>query len=299
MNISLKKGKPIAINTTTNEVIRLNDTQEEKKIDEPFEIISEKDIRKNKKKMSVLEMNRLKSAFKSKAKPEDEQLARIYEELTVEMTEKASKIYNAHEGELMLLPTPKKNDRIYIAGSTGVGKSTFILAYLKQYLKIYPDKDIYLFSDVLPEDDKVLTQIPKIKRIKLNQSLVTNPIQTPELEHSCTIFDDVDSISDKSIKKAVITLYDAILKKGSSKNDITLIITNHAMSDYTATRNILINCNYIVFYPQSPVGVEYTLKKFGLNKEQIGKLLAVPSRWCVLHKNFPFYAVSSKSVFLL
>ena len=102
---------------------------------------------------------------------------------------------------------------------------------IKQYLKIYPDKDIYLFSDVLPEHDKVLTQIPKIKRIMLNQNLVTNPIQTHELEHSCTIFDDIDSISDKNIKKAVITLYDAILKAFDLNNllyqDFDLLCQNY------------------------------------------------------------------------
>ena len=292
----VKDSKPIAINVETGDIVRLTEEKENKKVEEPFEYLDNKDLRKHKKYMSVLDINRLQNALKKDIEPDDD-LKELYGELKTKLQNKTSKEINIHNGEFMLLPTPKKTNRIYIAGSTGVGKSTWIANYLKQYTKIYGDRPIYLFSDA--PNDPTLDNIKGLIRIVLNDKLVSKPIETMELADSVCIFDDVDSISNKKIKQAVLVLYDAILKKGSSKDNIELIVSSHAMSDYQATRNVLINCNYIVFFPQSPVGAQYTLKKFGLNKEQVQRLLSVPSRWCCFHKNYPFFAITTKSVFIL
>lgn len=294
---TIKDAKPIAINTEDGTVIKLTEQKDDTlKLDDPLDHINEKDMRLNKKYMSALNINKLRTALIKNEEPEGE-LKELYNVLKEKLKNKLNNEIKIFDGEFMLLPTPKKANRIYIAGSTGVGKSTWIKNYIIQLHKIYPNRVIYLFSDV--ENDPQLGSIPHITQIKLNMNLVTKPIQTMELADSVCIFDDIDSISNKKIKKAIYDLYDAILKKGSSKDNIELIISNHAMSDYRETRNILINCNYVIFFPQSAVGVQYTLKKFGLNNEQMRALMNVPSRWCVLHKNFPFYAITQKSVFLL
>jgi Cdc6-like AAA superfamily ATPase len=297
-NKNAPNSKPIAINTTTNEVIRLTEDKDKRVNIEPYDYLNEKDIKKNKKKMNSVDMTTLKRAFQTKTAPTDPFLKELYDEYKDELEDKVEKQFISYDGSYVLMPTPKKSDRIYIAGSTGVGKSTWIATYLKQFKKIYPDRKIFLFSDSEHDPNSPL-DLHKPIRVKLNMALVDTPIQTPELANSVCIFDDCDSISDKAIKRAVVTLYDSILKKGSSKDNIYCIITNHAMSDYLSTRNILINSNFIVFFPQSPVGIEYTFKKFGLNKQQIDRLLAIPSRSCVLHKNYPFYVISDNTVALI
>lgn len=200
------------------------------------------------------------------------------------------------EGEMIVLPTQKRADRIFLSGTTGAGKSTSIAKYLNEYKKIRPSQKIILFSDA--PQDTILDAYEPI-RIKLNKALVENPIHTSELANTLCIFDDIDSISDKSIKKAVLTLYDSILKKGSSKDNIQLIVTSHQMNDYGATRNILLNSNYIVFYPRAPMGVAMGLAKYGLSKPQISFLLSLPSRAVWLHTNYPFIVTTDKSVILL
>lgn len=210
-----------------------------------------------------------------------------------------SKEMKFDKGDIILLPTKGKTDRIYICGPTGSGKTFWISQYLEKYKQIYPNRPIYIFSDV--DKDELLDKHKPI-RIKLNMSLHQKPIQTHELKDSCVIFDDVDSISDKNIKNAVITLYDSILKKGSSHDNISLIITNHACTDRTATRNILINSNFIVFFPKSgsSYGLNYMLKNYmGLSKEQIARVFNLPSRWVVLHKNFPLWIMYSTGIYLL
>lgn len=200
------------------------------------------------------------------------------------------------EGEAVVLPNKSRADRIYISGTTGCGKSTSISKYLKEYKKIFPQKKIILFSDA-PEDP-ILDGFNPI-RVKLNNSLVANPIHTQELAGTLCIFDDVDSISDKSVKKAVLTLYDSILKKGSSKDNIQLIVTSHIMCDYTSTRNLLQNSNWVAVFPRSPQGVIQGLQKYGFTKDKIALIMSLPTRCVWIHVNYPFIAVTDRSVILL
>lgn len=194
------------------------------------------------------------------------------------------------------IPNMERADRIYISGATGAGKSYQINKYLTQYKKVFPNKKVYLFSDA-PQDR--LLDVHKPIRIKLDEELVANPIQTMELKDSICIFDDVDSISDKKVRNAVTSLYDAILKKGSSKDNIQLVVTSHAMSDYTRTRNLLINSNWVAFFPKCATGVAYSLQRLGLMKPQIEKLLSLQSRAVWLHINYPHFYVTEHEIALL
>ena len=75
-------------------------------------------------------------------------------------------------------------------------KSTYTRKYLEQYVKKYRSRHIDLFSS-LPSD-KSLDKI-KPKRIKLDDSLRTDPIKVQEFRESVCIFDDIDAISDKKL----------------------------------------------------------------------------------------------------
>lgn len=300
--ISEKTGTPIAINIDTKKIIRLKEiplglNYEKELNDDVFDYIPNEEFTKYKKKMTVIEKNQVKYALQKQQSPNNH-LDEIYNQLKTKYEDNCEKEYKIYEGQLMPLPTPKKADRIYISGATGVGKSYWVEKYVQQFKRIYPDKKVFLFSDVPPEDDHILGKLNPI-RIQLNQELVVTPIQPKELENSVVIFDDVDSISDKKIREAVVVLYSAILKMGSSKHSITLIVTNHQMSDYRYTRDILLNSNFIVFFTGSKNGVEYTLKKLGISKENIYKLMNLPSRSVCLMKNYPMYAVYDAGIFLL
>ena len=292
-----KSNIPIAIDMKDpDNIVKLTEKKHETQSLEPLEFISEKDIRQNKYHVQHKQLSRLKTALETNVEPEGD-LKQLYDTLREKLLYNINKKISSFTADYMLLPNPKRCNRIYCAGSTGVGKSYWIKQYVAQIQKIYPKRKVFLFSDV--QNDVQLNSLANVSQVALNMSLVEKPIQTMELEDSVCIFDDIDSISNIKIKKAIYTLYDAILKKGSSKDNIELIISNHAMSDYRETRNILINCNYVVFFPQSAIGLQYTLKKFGLSKQQIEKLMTVPSRWVCLHKNFPFYYISSNTVELI
>ena len=68
-----------------------------------------------------------------------------------------------------------------------------------------------MFSS-LPSDES-LDKI-KPKRIKLDEKRYTDPIKVDELRESICIFDDIDVISEKKVRKAVYDVLNQVLEIG-------------------------------------------------------------------------------------
>ena len=62
---------------------------------------------------------------------------------------------------------------IYITGASGSGKSTFTRKFVKEYKKIWKDRDVYLFSAL--KEDESLDEI-KPKRFRIDESLISIPL---------------------------------------------------------------------------------------------------------------------------
>ena len=90
---------------------------------------------------------------------------------------------------------------LYITGCSGSGKSTYTRKYLEEYKKKYKSNPIYLFSSLT--EDESLDSI-KPKRIIIDDTLVSDPIEISELAHSCCIFDDIDVISKKNTRSGIL-----------------------------------------------------------------------------------------------
>ena len=78
--------------------------------------------------------------------------------------------YIYDEGTLEPLPDFNETQRIYISGSTGCGKSYYIRKWLKQYIKVFPNRKIYLFSDML--QDPALDDFKNLERFVIYESLL-------------------------------------------------------------------------------------------------------------------------------
>jgi len=162
---------------------------------DPYEILDEDFIRSHQKKMSVLDMNKLRRALQINQRPYEAMLGEIYDKCKFEYDRRSKKELIIHdEGIVQALPNYQDAERTYIAGPTGSGKSTYVARYLQQLKKVFPDRDIFLFSDV--NEDEVLDKIG-IMRIKLDENFLENTPSPETLHDSIVIFDDIDSIEDK------------------------------------------------------------------------------------------------------
>jgi hypothetical protein len=274
----------------------------DKKVD-IYDYIDDDSIKKKfGRKLSTLEKNEIRNALKYKKSPDGGQMKDVYDSTNKDLNKKLDKEYHISDGVIQPLPNDKKTERIYIAGPSDSGKSYYCGKFLQEYRKIYPKKKIYIFSDV--DEDEVLDKLEPI-RVKLDQELVDNPIKPEELkngtEGSLCLFDDIDSIENKKLLDAVNKLKDALLKRGRHEN-ITVIVTNHNISDHNKTRVVLNEANSITFFCKSGAkhGNERVMKTYcGLGKEDIKRIFALPSRWVTVVKNSPMYVMYSGGIYLL
>ena len=269
--------------------------------DDIFDILDEDFIRKGSKKLSWNDISILKNAIKKKQPPNDPKLLQIYGAALKELDERSSNEFFLNDnGNVMVLPRCDKTERIYVAGPSDSGKSYWCKHYIEQWIKMFPKRKIFLFSDV--EEDKELDSLPNMYRIIINKELVEKPLQSSDFpDGSLVLFDDIDSIQDKPVLKAVETLRDHLLRRGRHES-LYIIVSNHLITDYKTTRVVLNEATSYVFFPRSGAshGIEYLLRRYcGLDTKQIYKVMHLNSRWVCVNKNAPMFITYSKGVYLL
>ena len=208
--------------------------------------------------------------------------------------------YIYDEGTLEPLPDFNETQRIYISGSTGCGKSYYIRKWLKQYIKVFPNRKIYLFSDML--QDPALDDFKNLERFVIDESLLKKKHIRPEkFSNSIVIFDDIDSIQNPKLYKYILSLQNAILKTGR-KLGITALVTNHLMNNGIKTKEIYNECSSIVFPTRGSnfYALNYCLKKYlGLDNKQVKHISKLPTRMCTIYKHWPNYCLYEKGIYLL
>lgn len=191
-----------------------------------------------------------------------------------------------------------KRDCLYICAPNQSGKTTYLGEYLKYFKKTFPKKNIFLFSAL--HEDPILDKY-KPTRVVINEDLLINPIKPEDLQGSFCIFDDIDQIRNKKIRKEIYSMIEEILCNGAH-NKISIAVTHHLMTNYKETRTILNEASSITFFPKggSAQQIKYTLKNYyGLSKKQIQEILNLPSRWVTLFRCYPQVILYSKGLYLL
>ena len=101
-------------------------------------------------------------------------------------------------------PIPNKNTErsiSYVTGASGSGKSHWSKKYIDEYHRIYPKRDVYIFSAL--KDDKTLDKLKYLKRIKLEGEFLTDQIDVKIFKDSMVIFDDTYTIDNKIVRNKV------------------------------------------------------------------------------------------------
>lgn len=208
------------------------------------------------------------------------------------------------EGKITQLPNFFERSVHYICGPSGSGKTTEAVNIAQAFKKVFPKKDIYLFSRSDAEDDPALVKLKPIQ-IKINESLIENPIDiTKELNGgTLIIFDDCNTIQDLKLKKIVENLMKDIIEIGR-KLKIWIIITNHLVipDEKKIARCIMNEFQTITVFPQSGSRqqIEYAFKTYiGLKKSTINEILSLPTRALTVSRTYPQYVIYDSGVMLL
>jgi hypothetical protein len=254
------------------------------------------------KKLTLMETEILKEAFRIGKEPKKTRLASIYNELKDKMDNTINKEIQLGDGIMCPLPTLEKDQRdvYYICGPAGSGKSHLSGNYLRQFKKMFPDREIVIFS--LVEEEKGFDELNPI-RITLNEKLTEQTYKeiTNDLKNTCVVFDDIDTISNEKVRKFVLGLRDNILEIGRHDN-IYVVATSHAISAWKTTRTLLQEATHVAFFPQSGgrFQIDYFLKRhMGLGTKGINKIYKLPSRWVIAAKRYPMYILHEKGIYML
>jgi len=198
---------------------------------------------------------------------------------------------------------PDERSVVYIAGPSGSGKTTYAVTLAESFKKLHPKAPIYLFSRTEYTKDPAFKKL-KVNQIKLDDSLVTDPIDLTEIEEgSLVLFDDTNTLMDRKVKEAVDALICSIMEVGRKLN-LSIILTSHLINsnDRKFCRTVLNEMQTLTVFPSSGSAyqIRYVLKMyFGLDSKQIDTILKLPSRWTTICKNYPMCVIYQHGVYLL
>jgi len=205
------------------------------------------------------------------------------------------------QGDMMFFPIPDvtlERSIVYAAGRSGSGKSYFCANWLKEYKKLYPDNEIYVFS-LIDEDEKI--DDIGVHRIKIDSDLVNRPLEITDFADSVVLFDDIDVIDNKKLHEAVYAIMNKILELGRHYH-ISTIITNHLLTNGKDTRRILNESQFICIFPASGSfgGISYMLKKYmGFDVSEIKRIKNTKSRWIYIRNVAPMCVLSSNDAYTM
>jgi len=197
-------------------------------------------------------------------------------------------------------PVPmQESSRIGVFGPAGVGKSTWISNFFKKYLEYYKDNKIYIFSPKL--DDPAFKKIKNLSYVKLDDSLIKDPLDVSEFKDSICCFDDIESITDKRLNNAVRVFRDQCYEIGRAPTNITTIAVHHVILANDRTKIILNESDQVVLFPKSNFAAISNLCKryYGFTKDQLEYLRDVPSRWAVVKRSYPTTIITENAVKVL
>ena len=209
--------------------------------------------------------------------------------------------------KFQLAPRPldeKERMTLFVAGESGAGKSYFIKTYAEYYNKMFKKNPIYLIS-YLDKDDtldscKIITRIKAFTEEFLDDC---NKIDLEEnFKDSFMIFDDIDSITNKKVKKVIYDFLYKLLRIGRHYN-ITVAYLGHELYASHDLKAILNESMYITYFPKflNSKKSNYLLKEyFGLSKLQIERIHDIKdSRFITYCKGADKVIISEHKMFLL
>lgn len=193
-----------------------------------------------------------------------------------------------------------QNLRLVVLGPSGSGKSTWIKNFILDYKKLYPKKEVFLFSshDADPSIDQAKPTRIKITEEEIAISLKTRqPLFTNKnLAKSIVIFDDTYSAQSKLL----VNFWDALatdLAQNARKLEIDLVFCLHN-TNHSRTRFLMSESTMFVLFLRSGARAMYEriLESYlGFKDKKIRKqLFNLPSRYVCFSNIAPMFILTEK-----
>ena len=214
------------------------------------------------------------------------------------MKKETKKFISPRGTRLEVLPDYNIIQKLYIAGQSGAGKSTFASNWIRNYLKHYKENNFYVLSCVSRDD--IIDELEPC-RIELDDSLLEEPIDiSTEMNNSVVLIDDCACITDVSVRKYVINLVNSIAQTGRHYKT-TLVNIVHNILDHHNSKTILLEATSVIIFIKNnnKQNIDYLERYCNFTKEQITKVLNLPSRWVCLNRTSPNIVIYERGAYVV
>ncbi len=205
------------------------------------------------------------------------------------------------DGELTPYCDPDSITRVLLCAPTEAGKSTLVGNMVSTMLREDPKKNIYVFSRL--KEDKALDDLPHLKRVIVDDNFCDDEYDLEDYENSICIFDDYETFRNKKVVKAIGELKDMMLETGRH-NFIHTFYTSHFALNGPKTRQALLECNYVFFFPVG--GTRGTLlnvlkSKYGFDKMKLNKISEIMEEcdWICIRTRAPCFIFYPNGSYLI
>ena len=234
--------------------------------------------------------------------PDDDYMKDIYYETLKEFEKLKRKGLRLHSGKFEKMIDPDTYERIYVCGASGSGKTYYSTKLIQQYLAYHKkhrnDNDFVLVSGVAPSED-LMDLFP----LEISpEEIAMEGLPIGPVTDSIILFDDVFSIPNQQIKKALVSSVGNLIETNRHTRTHVIMI-NHLLTDGHNTRKILNESTSVVMFPNgsSRYGITKYLQNYeNMETELIRRIVNLPSRSVTLVKNHqPNYILHDKGAFFI
>jgi len=156
--ISLKKGNPVAVIYTGKDegkkIFITNDSGDTELKQDPLELFGNHELAPSKKLMSAAQRRAIRTALLDDRRDYPSELEDHMESLR-ELYDRKNRYEYRTDSETLCVYPSKDSERIFVAGKSGSGKSTFTAQYIREYTEMFPKRNVFLIST--HEDEKAAT----------------------------------------------------------------------------------------------------------------------------------------------
>ena len=250
--LSLKSGFEIAqIRDKKDKIIHsiyVKDYDEDstEQINKDIEKLIDKSFYKNVSPSQIILLKRALRTDNESILKMNQNLLDLYQKGKILLDDQKNKIIVVDKDEHIQVVAPDSHLSIAVFGPSGVGKSYWIGQYLLAFRKKFKDRPIYVFSPI--KDDKAFMKAKPIY-IKIDESILMDPLETVEFQSGLCVFDDIESLS-KQYYNVISEFRDKCLEVGRH-NKIDIISVHHVIQGGNSTKKIINESDYMVCFPRS------------------------------------------------
>ena len=166
----------------------------------------------------------------------NQSLLELFEKGKILLDDQKNKLITVEKDQHVQVVPVNTHFSVAVFGPSGVGKSYWIGQYLLSFRKKFKDRPIYIFSPI--KDDKAFMKAKPIY-IKIDESILKDPLQTVEFQSGLCVFDDIESLS-KQYHSVISEFRDKCLEVGRH-DGIDIISVHHVIQGEIAQKKLLMN----------------------------------------------------------